>query len=474
MSQNRITRMPALLSAAAGALLLLVLLLAVQGVAWAQDEQPAAEPAAEPAAPAEVAPSAIPPALAALRINEFMASNQTALEDPDDAGQFPDWIEIYNPGASPVDLANKVAVTDEAAGNPTRWPLTRTLVIPANGFIVLYADSEPDQGPNHVDFALSAGGEEIGLFYIGGGAAEQIDRYDFGEQTTNVSEGRTADGGPTWAFFNASTPGASNALNPPTIGAVTRSIAIPQAGNPVVVTAAITDNTAGLVATLLYTSTAGGAEVALPMAAVGGNKYQATLPGQAAGVYVAYRVRAQDSDGNLRESLRSGYQVGYVPPVLVINELVAENFGKVEDQDDPGEYPDWLEIYNPGPAAVQLKGLSLSDNPREPEKYTIDDSITLAVGAFLLVYLDDDPEQSNTVNIHTNFSLDKGGEFIGLWGGRGTALIDGFAFGSQLDNVALGRYPDGTGPRIVLTCTSPKAPNINCVPASYLPVGRAP
>ncbi len=465
--RTRSPKLALLLSVSAGALLLVVLLLAVPGAAWAQEEQPAP-------APAEAAPSAIPAPLAALRINEFMASNQTALEDPDDPGQFPDWIEIYNPGATAVDLANKVAVTDEAAGNPTRWPLTRTLVVPAGGFVVLYADSEPEQGAAHVNFALSAGGEEIGLFYIGGGAAEQIDRYDFGEQTANVSEGRTTDGGPTWAFFNSSTPGSSNALNPPTIGNVTRSAPIPQAGNPVVVTAVITDNTAGLVASLIYTTTAAGGETTVNMTPIGGNQYQGTLPGQNTGVYVSYRVQARDSDGNIRATQRTGYQVGYVAPVLVINESVAENFGKVEDQDDPGEFPDWMEIYNPGPAAVNLNGLSLSDNPREPEKYTIKQNITLPVGGFLLVYLDDDPEQSNTTNVHTNFSLDKGGEYIGLWGGRGTALIDGFAFGRQLDNVAIGRYPDGTGARQILVCTSPKAPNINCVPKAYMPVGRTP
>lgn len=432
---------------------------------------PAAALAQEPAPNA--APDAVPAAYAALRINEFMASNQGGLEDPDDPGQFPDWIEIYNPGAAPVSLTNQVALTDDASGNPGKFPITGALSVPAQGFLVLYADNEPDQGPAHLDFALSAAGEELGLFYIGGGAPERIDTYAFGQQTPNVSEGRRPDGGATWIAFPVATPGQSNELNPPTISNVTRSVAIPQAGNPVVITATITDN-GTFVPTLLYTTSAGGAEVSVAMTAGPNNTFTATLPGQATGVYVSYRVRAQDNDGNVRFSTAAGYQVGYVAPVLRINEVVAENMTQVEDLDDPGEYPDWMEIYNPGPVAVPMKGLSLTDNPREPEKYTITNDITLPVGGFLLVYLDDDPEQANNQRLHTNFSLDKNGEFIGIFGGRGTAQIDGFSFGQQIDNVAIGRFPDGDANRITLLCTSPGKANILCMPKAHLPVTRVP
>jgi hypothetical protein len=457
-----------LLVAAGVAPLMLALLLALFATALAPGSASAQD--AGPSAPDATA--AIPPAVAALRINEFMASNNTVLEDPDDPGQFPDWIEIYNPGASAVNLANAVALTDDPDGNPTKSPITQTLIVPAQGFLVLYADNEPQQGAAHLDFALSAAGEAIGLFYIVGGTPQEIDRYEFGPQTSNVSEGRTPDGSATWAFFPVSTPGESNDLRPPTIVSVTRAVPIPAAGNPVTVTAVITDD-GTLTASLVYTSSANAAEQSLPMSPLAGNQYQASLPGQANGVYVSYRVRAQDNEGNVRFSTPQGYLVGYQPPVLFLNEVVAENFGAVEDVDDEdGEYPDWLEIYNPGSAAVQLQGLSLTDNPREPEKFRIEQSISLAPKAFIMVYLDDDPEQTNTTNIHTNFSLNKDGEFIGLYGGRGSVLIDGTEFGKQLDNVAFGRYPDGVGPFRQLLCTTPGKPNIDCVPQQYLPITR--
>lgn len=37
-----------------------------------------------------------------LFVNEFMAANATGLEDADEPGEFPDWIEIYNGSASAV------------------------------------------------------------------------------------------------------------------------------------------------------------------------------------------------------------------------------------------------------------------------------------------------------------------------------------------------------------------------------------
>ncbi|MCA9920528.1 MAG: lamin tail domain-containing protein, partial [Anaerolineales bacterium] len=42
---------------------------------------------------------------------------------------------------------------------------------------------------------------------------------------------------------------------------------------------------------------------------------------------------------------------------LVINEIMASNSSTLQDPDEPGEYPDWLELYNPTNAPVSLDGL---------------------------------------------------------------------------------------------------------------------
>ena len=51
---------------------------------------------------------------------------------------------------------------------------------------------------------------------------------------------------------------------------------------------------------------------------------------------------------------------GSTPPVLFINEFLASN--DTTNADEAGEYDDWVEIFNPGPPAVNLGGLFLSDD----------------------------------------------------------------------------------------------------------------
>jgi hypothetical protein len=207
-----------------------------------------------------------------------------------------------------------------------------------------------------------------------------------------------------------------------------------------------------------------------------GNQYSAVIPGFAKDTYVSYAVEATDDESNTTLTRRSGYVVGYVPPVLVINEIMAENRGLVEDLDDAGEFPDWLELHNPGSAAVSLDGLTLSDSPIDTVKYRIPDSISVAPKGFILVYLDDDAEQTNLVDkrLHANFSLSKDGESVGLYGAEGSVEIDGHTFGEQQDNVAIGRYPDGQDPFVELVCSTPGAPNQPCEVKNYLPAVRGP
>ena len=50
-------------------------------------------------------------------ITEFMASNNSTLADGD--GQFPDWVEIYNPTTQSVNLAGW-HLTDDSQ-NPDKW-----------------------------------------------------------------------------------------------------------------------------------------------------------------------------------------------------------------------------------------------------------------------------------------------------------------------------------------------------------------
>ena len=143
-------------------------------------------------------------------INEFMASNSSVIAD--EFGEYDDWVELYNPSNNPVDIGGWF-ITDNLE-NPTNWqiPTDNALVttIPANGYILLWFDKDIQQGPLHVDSKLSASGEEIGLF---GPEGTLVDSRIFEIQQTDISEGRTPNGGIDWGFYSFPTPNAANTTN---------------------------------------------------------------------------------------------------------------------------------------------------------------------------------------------------------------------------------------------------------------------
>ncbi|HMJ88489.1 MAG TPA: lamin tail domain-containing protein, partial [Candidatus Acidoferrum sp.] len=157
-------------------------------------------------------------------INEWMAGNTSTLADPAD-GNFEDWFELYNPATHAVDLAGYYLSdsSTNAAGvvtNKFQFLITTNMahLIPAQGYLLVWADNETGQNLSagvprpdlHVSFALSLGGEAIGLFAADG---MPIDRVTFGPQTNNVSRGRFPDGAPDLYFMPTSvSPRAANYL----------------------------------------------------------------------------------------------------------------------------------------------------------------------------------------------------------------------------------------------------------------------
>jgi hypothetical protein len=139
-------------------------------------------------------------------INELMADNNAAVQSPD--GTYPDWIELYNTGNSSVDLSG-MYLTDNLA-NPT-WQFPSGIVIEANGYLLIWADGNVDQGPLHADFKLNANGESVGLFASDGGTL--IDSVTYDKQIEDVSYGRTSDGSSSWSYMAKPTPGEANVRN---------------------------------------------------------------------------------------------------------------------------------------------------------------------------------------------------------------------------------------------------------------------
>jgi hypothetical protein len=56
---------------------------------------------------------------------------------------------------------------------------------------------------------------------------------------------------------------------------------------------------------------------------------------------------------------------------LVINEFMADNKTTIEDPAEPGEFPDWIELYNGTSDTVILSGMFLTDDLNDPTKWQI-------------------------------------------------------------------------------------------------------
>ena len=96
-----------------------------------------------------------------LLINEFSAANKEHLTD--NYGETPDWIEIYNSGATDIDLTGYY-MSDNLA-NPTKWEVPGGIV-PAGGFLIVYATGRDEffGGFLHAGFKITqTQGEDIVL-----------------------------------------------------------------------------------------------------------------------------------------------------------------------------------------------------------------------------------------------------------------------------------------------------------------------
>ena len=123
---------------------------------------------------------------------------------------------------------------------------------------------------------------------------------------------------------------------------------------------------------------------------------------------------------------------------LVINEFVADNDTLLVDED--GDTSDWIEIYNPTPETINLAGWSLTDDPTQPQKWNFPD-ISLASQHYLVVYASNKNRTAPERPLHTNFKLDRNGEFLGLYNVFAGKFVDQLDphFPPQFRDLAFGR-----------------------------------
>ena len=127
-------------------------------------------------------------------INELMASNVDVVADAD--GSYEDWIELFNTSENELFLGG-LYLSDDAT-NLSKWALPNQ-GLPAGSYIIIWADSQQDQGASHANFKLSSAGESL---FLSDARQVLIDSVLFSEQIENVSYGRMPNGFGDFTFLS--------------------------------------------------------------------------------------------------------------------------------------------------------------------------------------------------------------------------------------------------------------------------------
>ena len=107
---------------------------------------------------------------------------------------------------------------------------------------------------------------------------------------------------------------------------------------------------------------------------------------------------------------------------LRITEAMSDNLSTLVD--DYGMPTDWVEIYNSGTEAINLKGYGLSDKANKLMKWTFPD-ITIQPGQYLLVYCSGKgapKTEGDLTHLHTNFGISNYAETLVLCNNKGQIL----------------------------------------------------
>jgi hypothetical protein len=438
-----------------------------------------------------------------LQLSEIVASgNETYF---DQAGESDDWIEIYNGNAFEVDIGG-FYITD-SIGHMTKYRIPAyhpdSTTISPGGYLILWADNQPEQGITHLDFRLSGGGEQLALVNPEGTA--YLDSLTFPNQYKHFSYSRLA-GSEVWKSIPP-TPGSIN-LVPEMEGIIINEF---MASNT-----SYADENGSLndwielyntnefpvnIGGLYITDSLGNpAKYRIPSHSpelttiqakdyyilVADNKevdevhhvnFKLSRSGEQLALVHYDQETVLDSvtyAGQYRNaslSWLSPYQQWHsITPTpggpnelpdfsqLVINEVMGSN--KTTYYDGYSEYDDWIELYNGGSEPLDIGGLFMSDSLNDPFLHRISseypDSTTIPAGGYKIIWADNSEEQGI---LHLGFKISKTGEAIGLFDFMGE-VIDSVSYPFISPNLSWSRSLDGESDWTICHSPTPMMTNL--------------
>ncbi|YCM43198.1 lamin tail domain-containing protein [Verrucomicrobiaceae bacterium 227] len=118
-------------------------------------------------------------------------------------------------------------------------------------------------------------------------------------------------------------------------------------------------------------------------------------------------------------------------------EISAVNDGAFLDED--GDSSDWIELFNDGSALVDLSGWALSDEVGDSGKWVFPPGSEIGAGQRLMVFASGKNRRVAGGEFHTNFSLSKGGEYLGLVQANGVTVEHSLSpFPAQFEGATYG------------------------------------
>jgi hypothetical protein len=140
---------------------------------------------------------------------------------------------------------------------------------------------------------------------------------------------------------------------------------------------------------------------------------------------------------------------------VVITEFMASNDRGLRDGN--GEFSDWIEIYNAGTNTVNLFNWALTDVATDLFRWRFP-ATNINAGQFMVIFASNKDRTTPGAELHTNFRLDAGGEYLALVRPDGSIATEftqvNGGFPSQVPNVSFGTAVLSTNDT-VLTTNSP-------------------
>lgn len=436
-----------------------------------------------------------------LVISEIMASNRSAV--PDEQGEYPDWIEIWNSSANDIDMEN-VGLSDDELSISFLFP---KMTLKAGERILVYCDKTNQAvagKPLHAKFGLSSNGETVTLYDPD---AFVIDSVKTPILSADESYVRLADG--NWGRTNEYSPGYENTTD----GFLAYRNATMVTDGALIISEICPDPLTGyrdedgeLTDWIeLYNTT--GSVVSLDNYALSNNENKPLkwrFPEGACvapyGYYVVY-CSGKDIDNGPKGVPHTNFKVNAEHATIVLSDSrgrlvdrvtldnIPEDASYARDENgtfsihvkttpqlpntssgehqmdvylralnetgvyisevmasnddvvssDGTNYTDWIEIYNSSSETVDLSGYGLSDNLGRARKWQFPAGTLIMPGEYKLIWCDGNTEANTAAGPHTSYGLAMAGGYSVVLADPTGKILDKLVLPEVPTNVSYGR-----------------------------------